>query len=411
MKTLAVYFHGERAGTLTQNAQGQYDFQYAHDWLSSPLSHPISQSLPLRETPFQERECAGFFGGLLPEDYNRELIARNIGVTAQNDYAMLKVIGGECAGAITLLDPEVDPAVQQQAYHPVSDQELVTILNTLPRKPLLAGEAEVRLSLAGAQNKLAIYHDDNGFALPLHESPSTHILKPETEAFPGLVENEAYCLRLAQAAGLPCAKANAVTIGPHRCLLVWRYDRTGDGKQLRRLHQEDFCQAMSISSRYKYQAEGGPSLKQCFDLIRSASARPAKDLITLFEAVVFNYLIGNNDAHGKNFSLLYVPSDETVQVHLAPLYDLVSTTAYPDLSPKMAMKIGSKYVPSDLRLRHWETLWEAVGFSAKQSRKQTLRFLDRVDQAFIGSAQSPMEKIVYDIVDNRRSALTRLLIP
>ncbi|MDF7824902.1 type II toxin-antitoxin system HipA family toxin [Pontiellaceae bacterium B12227] len=410
MKTLTLYFHGEQAGSLTQDAQGQYAFQYAQDWLSSSRAHPISQSLPLREAQFEERECVGFFGGLLPEDYNRELIARNIGVTAQNDYAMLKVIGGECAGAITLLDPEVDPVVQQHAYHPVSDQELETILNTLPRKPLLAGEAEIRLSLAGAQNKLAVYHDDRGFALPLHESPSTHILKPEAEAFPGLAENEAYCLRLARAAGLPCADAKAITIGPHRGLLVRRYDRTGEGEQLHRLHQEDFCQAMGIPSRYKYQAEGGPSLKQCFDLIRIASSRPAKDLITLFEAVVFNYLIGNNDAHGKNFSLLYVPSGKSIQVQLAPFYDLVSTAAYPDLSPKMAMKIGSKYNPSDPRLRHWETFWESVGFSTAQSKKQTLRFLDRINQVLTDSAQSQMEQTIHDIIDTRHSALTRLLM-
>jgi len=410
MKTLIVYFHSRKIGTLTQDSIGKYSFQYDSEWIREPSAHPLSQSLPLREEAYEEKECAGYFGGLLPEDFNRDLIARNIGITAGNDYAMLKGIGGECAGAITILDPEQEITVREHSYHPVSQEELETILDTLPHKPLLAGEAEVRLSLAGAQNKLAVVHDKNGFALPLHESPSTHILKPETEAFPGLVENEAYCLRLARAADLPCAEAKSLTIGPHRGLLVTRYDRTGEGEQLQRLHQEDFCQAMGISSRYKYQAEGGPSLKQCFDLIRTVSARPAKDLITLLEAVVFNYLIGNNDAHGKNFSLLYVPSGESIQITLAPLYDLVSTAAYPNLSPKMAMKIGSKYNPADLRLRHWEAFWETVGFSPKQANKQTLNFLERVDQLLPDSAQSQMEQTIHDLIDTRRGVLTRLLM-
>ena len=409
MKTLIIYFHSRKIGTLTQDSIGKYSFQYDVEWMREPSAHSLSQSLPLREKAYEEKECAGYFGGLLPEDFNRDLIARNMGITAGNDYAMLKVMGGECAGAVSILDPEQESSVREHSYHSVSQEELETILDTLPRKPLLAGDAEVRLSLAGAQNKLAIFHDDNGFALPLHESPSTHILKPEAEAFPGLVENEAYCLRLARAAGLPCAEAKPLTTGSHRCLLVTRYDRIGEGEQLQRLHQEDFCQAMGISSRYKYQAEGGPSLKQCFDLIRTASARPAKDLITLLETVVFNYLIGNNDAHGKNFSLLYVPSGESIQTTLAPLYDLVSTAAYPDLSPKMAMKIGSTYNPPDLRLRHWESFWETVGFSSKQANRHTRNFLERVDQLLPSSAQSQMEQTIQDIIANRRRVLNQLL--
>jgi serine/threonine-protein kinase HipA len=409
MKTLAVCFYGKQVGALTQDELGKFSFQYEPAWLQNPQAQPLSQSLPLRSEAFEEKECAGFFGGLLPEDHNRELIARNLGITAGNDFAMLKAIGGECAGAIALLDPDADMPSRQQSYHPVSEDELVSILNTLPRKPLLAGEAEVRLSLAGAQNKLALYRDEKGFALPLHESPSTYILKPESNLFPGLVENEAACLRLARAVDLPGVEAEPMTIGPHRCLLVKRYDRHRDGGHLHRIHQEDFCQAMGISSRYKYQSEGGPSLVQCFELVRKASARPAKDLITLFEAVLFNYLIGNNDAHGKNFSLLYVPDGNAIRVELAPLYDVVCTAAYPELSQKMAMKIGSKYLPADLRLRHWEAWWQSIGFSIPQARRQTLQFMEKTDTILLEAAATPVEQQICDIARERREILSRTL--
>ena len=409
MKTLAVYFHSEPIGTLSQNALGQFSFQYDTSWLSNPQAHPISQSLPLREETFDEAECTGFFGGLLPEDYNRELIARNLGITSHNDYAMLKEIGGECAGAVTLLDPDVDLPTRQHAYHPVSEEDLETILDTLPQKPLLAGEAEVRLSLAGAQNKLALYRDENGFALPLHESPSSHIIKPEAALFPGLVENEAYCLRLAREAGLSAAEAEPMILGKHRCLLVKRYDRRTENGSLLRLHQEDFCQAQGIPSRLKYQSEGGPHLIHCFDLVRATSSRPAKDLITLFEAVLFNYLIGNNDAHAKNFSLLYMPVGGTIQIELAPLYDLVCTVNYSGLSPKMAMKIGNKYLPADLRLRHWETYWKSIGFSSTQALRQTRHFMDKVQQMLQDSVGHPTEEAIKGIIEERLFALHRTL--
>lgn len=401
MKTLAVYFNGIRVGTLSQEITGKITFQYGQEWLLSAGAHPISQSLPLRAEAFHEAECIGFFGGLLPEEGIRMMIAKNLGITPGNDYAMLREIGGECAGAISLIDPGTETAPSEHAYRRISPGELETILDTLPTRPLLAGEAEVRLSLAGAQNKLSIYYDEQGYAVPLHESPSTHILKPESEIFPGLIDNEDYCMRLAGETGLPCAKTRIETVGSHRCLLIKRYDRNGEGETLKRLHQEDFCQALGITSRYKYQAEGGPSLAQCFELVRSASAEPAKDLIILFEAVLFNYLIGNNDAHGKNFSLLYTVAGAEPYVRLAPFYDLVSTAYYRELSPKMAMKIGGKYLPNDLRLRHWEAYWQDIGFSVKQALQRTGQFLERMDSSLNTTPQSAVEEAIQTIVKTR----------
>ena len=182
----------------------------------------------------------------------------------------------------------------------------------------------MRLSLAGAQPKLPVVIDDGQVALPLNAvTPTTHILKPEPEHFPGLVANEAFCMRLARAAMLPVAHVEtAVTITGLPYLIVERYDRDLTSDPIRRLHQEDVCQALGIPADSKYQAEGGPSVRETVELLRRATGVPAHELPRLWEALVFNWLIGNCDAHGKNFSLLYDAGAPT----LAPLYDLVSTT-------------------------------------------------------------------------------------
>ena len=146
-------------------------------------------------------------------------------------------------------------------------------------------------------------------------------------------------------------------------------------------------------------------MAQCFELVRTASVRPAKDLIILFEAVLFNYLIGNNDAHGKNFSFLYTVSGTEQHVQLAPLYDLVSTAYYRELSPKMAMKIGSKYLSNDLRLRHWETYWQDIDFSVKQALQRTMQFLERMDSILNVSPQSTVEENIQTIIKTRMARL------
>jgi serine/threonine-protein kinase HipA len=410
MKALDVYFHSQLAGALEQTSEGRIEFRYREDWIQAEEARPLSQSLPLRTETFEERECIGFFGGLLPEEYNREIIARNLGITARNDFAMLREIGGECAGAVSLVNPETTPNTAEHHYTSITENELIEILDQLPQRPLLAGRAEVRLSLAGAQNKVALYKEDGNFSLPLNESPSSHILKPEWERFPKLSINEAYCLDLARLAGLPTSQAEAQTFGQHRCLVVERYDRirSQDG-QLQRLHQEDFCQALGIPTRIKYQNEGGPDLANCFQLIRSASTRPARDLIHLFNAVIFNFLIGNNDAHGKNFSLLYTRKNGVQSVQLAPLYDLVSTASYPELSQKMAMKIGSTYLPTKLRFKDWEHHWEHIGFSKKQALKQTLEFVGQIDSLAKNPSnitEDAIGKIIQNRVENLRKMLT-----
>src|ERR1700731_4265357 len=162
-------------------------FDYAESWLQKPGATPLSQSLPLRRERFKRNECRGFFAGILPEESKREIIARNLGISPRNDYAMLERIGGECAGAITFMTHGQALPERDYSYRKLLEQELAEILKELPKRPLLAGEEGIRLSLAGAQDKVAVRIEGGEVCLPLGGAPSTHILKPAVERFAGVV--------------------------------------------------------------------------------------------------------------------------------------------------------------------------------------------------------------------------------
>lgn len=364
-RSLDVYLLGQFVGRLIQDIHGEMGFQYAESWLTESGAVALSQSLPLRKEPFSRRECRGFFGGILPEGEKREIVARNLGISAKNDVAMLEEIGGECAGAVTFTPSGDSLPTQSGKYRPLTEHDLAEILRKLPRRPLLAGEEHVRLSLAGAQDKLAVHITEDQISLPLDGAPSTHILKPTIGHFEAIVVNEWLCMKLAKAIGLRVPSVEMQSAEGIDYLLVERYDRfTAEPLVLERLHQEDFCQALGIASEHKYQNEGGPSLQQCFQLLRSAASVPAMEIVRLLDASIYNFLVGNYDAHGKNFSLLYHGrTSQTRTTSLAPLYDLVCTAYYPDLSHKMAMKIGGEYEADKIYPRHFERLAEEAGLS------------------------------------------------
>ena len=375
-RTLDVYLHNALVGNLVQDAGGQMVFEYAESWLNAPGAAPLSQSLPLRKKRFSRKECRGFFAGILPEENKREIIARNLGISARNDYAMLERIGGECAGAVSFIPTGEAPPERNYGYRTLSSHELATLLRELPKRPLLAGEEGIRLSLAGAQDKLPVRIEGGDICLPLGGAPSTHILKPAVDRFEDVVFNEALCMKLAAAAELPAAPVETRNVDGMAYLLVERYDRTyrqtAEGEPvLERIHQEDFCQALGIVSETKYQKEGGPSLKQCFALLREVSNSPVVDLARLLDAVIYNYLVGNNDAHGKNFSLLYhgIGTDNP-QIRFAPLYDIVSTIYYPELSHDMAMKIGGEYSSEKVLPVNFERLAEEAGLAKPIVRRR-----------------------------------------
>ncbi len=363
-RLLHVFLYDRFVGLYAQTEQGLTEFTYDPKYLTAADALPLSQSLPLRAKTLTNQECRGFFAGILPEGENRKVIAKNLGVSAGNDFSLLDQLGGECAGAVTFMKPGSKPTPLETQYRKLSEKELVGIINDLPKRPLLAGREGIRLSLAGAQDKLAVYLNGEDIYLPVGNAPSTHILKPAIERYAGIVENEAYCMKLAKALGLNVAEVEIRVAGDKKFLLVERYDRvkTEDTSlPLRRIHQEDFCQALGIAPEQKYQLEGGVSIKQCFDLLREVSTSPLLDLRAMLDAVIFNYLISNHDAHGKNFSLLYPKRDEGFDVQLSPLYDLICTSAYPDLDKNMAMSIGGKFNTEKIDLSHFERMADEAG--------------------------------------------------
>lgn len=381
-RELEVWLFTERVGTLTLT-DGRLTFRYSPDWLLRRDAVALSSFFPLQAEAFDDHHTRPFFAGLLPEGQLRRLIARQLQVSSQNDFALLDYIGGECAGAVSLLEPGQGlPSPDQGAeVQWLNDEEVVAILDELPHRPMLAGRDGLRLSLAGAQDKLPVVFDGTRFGLPRNGTPSSHILKPAIRALADTVTNEGFCLALAETMKLKPAKSQVHSLSGRRFLMVERYDREADAQGFRRrLHQEDFCQALGVVPEAKYQNEGGPGLRQCFDLVRRVTRPSAPQVLRLLDYVIFNALIGNHDAHAKNFSLLFVDGAAV----LAPLYDVLSTAVYPNLTPNMAMKIGSKYKFSELQARHWEQFAEAVGLGKAQARKRILTFANSLPRAARG---------------------------
>jgi len=187
-RTLDVYLHRDLVGHLTQDDDGQMHFDYAESWLENRAAMPLSHSLPLRRERFARKACSGFFGGVLPEQSVREIVAKNLGISAKNDFAMLEQIGGECAGAVTFMRAGEPLPEHDDRYRDLSNEELADMLKTLPRRPLLAGDKDVRLSLAGAQYKVAVKVAGDKISVPLGGAPSTHILKPAQQHFEELAD-------------------------------------------------------------------------------------------------------------------------------------------------------------------------------------------------------------------------------
>jgi serine/threonine-protein kinase HipA len=343
-------------GILAQNAQGQMHFSY------DEKAVPISLGMPVRSENYAHTQCEAFFGGLLPEsDQAKRAIGKQFGVSPNNSFALLKAIGYDCAGAISLHHTEEEILGEKIPLQGrvVSDEEFYQHLKALPQKPLFIGFDDLRLSLAGVHDKAAVCLINQKIALPEAGCPTTHIVKPNLSGFEGMVENEFFCLQLAGKIGLPVPHLQIQTVKDLKYLLIERYDRNIVNGYVERIHQEDFCQALGFASHQKYQNEGGPGFKACFQLLDKTTI-PAKNRNLLIQVLVFNYFIGNNDAHSKNFSILHLGHE---QYEMAPCYDLLCTRIYPELTAKMAMKIGSKYDANLVQARHWQQLCEEINYN------------------------------------------------
>jgi len=378
-RVLDIWWDERLVGRLTQPRPAALEFAYADDWLRDDRVPALSASLPKRAELYSRRECRPFFAGLLPEEIQRDRVARSLGVSPLNDFGLLDRLGGDVAGALQLLSPGEAPTDLESDYspQPLDDAALIEVLDRLPWRPLLAGEAGPRLSLAGAQSKLPVVTVDGRIAPPAPGQPTTHILKPAIPDFPHTTENEAFAMRLARAVGLDVASVESRIVGDRTALLVGRYDRSTrtDGR-VRRVHQEDFCQALGVPPEIKYASEGGPTLEDCFALVRQVALRPAVDVLKLLDAVIFNLIVGNADAHGKNYSLVY----DAAGPRLAPLYDLVMTAEYPELSRALAMPIGGCARLSEMDSHRWAAFAEEATLGLPLVRRRVAEIGESVIQ-------------------------------
>lgn len=381
LDSLSVWWGARIAGTLSIDRGGAMHFAYAPDWLADSDEPSLSRAMPKREAEYDDAICKAVFGGLLPEEGQRTAIARALGVSPDNPFRLLAALGGDVAGALAFLPTgERPPQATIGTPEPLDDAALAELIGRLPYVPMLAGEGGARLSLAGAQSKLPVVLVAGKIAVPLPGQPSTHLIKPEPDRFPGLAANEAFCLALARAVGLDAADAEWRQANGRPYLLVTRYDREATDGEVRRLHQEDFAQALGVPSNRKYAAEGGPVFRDCFALLRDSATRPAREVLKLVDAAIFNVVIGNADAHAKNFSLLRQEGGGSPVV-LAPLYDLVGTVMWPELSPRFAMTFGGAGTLEQLETKHFDRFAIDAGVAVPFVRRRASQLAEAVAAA------------------------------
>ncbi|MBE0564440.1 MAG: type II toxin-antitoxin system HipA family toxin [Krumholzibacteria bacterium] len=404
MTTLAVHWEDTLVGHLSPAGGDGMSFVYHRSYLESSTTRPISLALPPRPEPHDGPAVRAWFANLLPEGAIRGQVARALGVSERNELAILARTGGDCAGALRLLPADAAAPSEPSLPMPLPWDELEARLAATPRPSLLAMAARdgrLRLSLAGAQDKLPVRYDGGSLSLPTSDHPSTHLLKVGDPAFPGLVHNELFCLRLARAVGLP---APAAELAPTRTplLLVERYDRVqaADGTTVR-LHQEDFCQASGRLPETKYESEGGPALAEMFAALAAGSGSPLADKRDLLAWVLFNYVTGNADGHAKNASLLYGRLTDTGLPRLAPFYDLVCTAAYGALTRRLAQRIGGEDRPERVEARHWDGLAAAIGVKAAYLKTLGLELSRRIEEQAAALAADGAPAQVTDVIHAR----------
>lgn len=216
-----------------------------------------------------------------------------------------------------------------------------------------------QFSLAGAQPKTAFLLQDGRWGVPSGRVPTTHIFKPPSGDFDGHVENEHFCLELGRTLGIPVADSRIMRFRDEIAFVTERYDRIRTRTGLRRVHQEDICQALGIYPTRKYENEGGPGILDIAELLRTYSTRASEDVRTLIDAIAYNWIIAGTDAHGKNYSLLIGAG----QVRLAPLYDIASVLPYREINVeavKLSMKLGGEYRLRNIYKKHWGKLAEEL---------------------------------------------------
>lgn len=318
MKRELLAWIGDRLVGYLYDDNGVWSFRYADDWAAFDLCPNLPRAQGSIVDNSSQRPVQWYFDNLLPEEGQRQLLAADARLEASDAFALLAYYGAESAGSVTLLPP--GEALPSGALHPLTDEALARRIAAMPRLPL-THEAHKRMSLAGAQHKLAVVLKGDELYEPVGAAPSTHILKPDhpERAFAHSVINEWFCMRLAARVGVAVPNVSRHYV-PLPVYLIERFDRQAQGDTWQRLHSIDACQMLGLDRHFKYQAGSIERLVQ----LQGLTTAPAVTRTRLFNWLLFNVLIGNTDAHLKNISFLVGPRGQ----QLSPFYDLLSTAVY-----------------------------------------------------------------------------------
>jgi serine/threonine-protein kinase HipA len=400
---LAIWLYDTKVATVELERR-RMRLQYTAKAIQSfPAGAPLlSLQLTVRQERFPNGAVRSFLDGLLPEGDARRLIAEDLSLRADDTFALASALGRDCAGALVIQpdDEKAPPPPTTLTAELLNETELARLVENLRSAPL-GVDQRVRISLAGVQEKLLLTRlPDGRWGRPVEGTPSTHILKPKIRDYPKTVENEAFCMRVAKNLGMDVAEVETIAVGGQGLIVVSRYDRlvTPTG-EVERIHQEDFCQATGIGPANKYEEDGGPSLRKVAGILSEANP---DSLEALLRAVTFNVVIGNGDAHAKNFSLLH---DRAGGVRLAPLYDLLSTLMYGD--DRLAMYIDNAHHTNRVTFDRLLSETATWGLSRARAAEIVVDLLARLPDA-AQRAASETPGVPGDILDLITVQLDRL---
>lgn len=429
-RSLSVWANGQRVGLWTLPTRGDTEFVYDTDWMASPGGRPLSLSLPYTgERALKGDRVRNFFDNLLPDSEPiRKRLATRFKTATTEAFDLLQAIGADCVGAVQLLGEDKAPSgVTRIAGTPMSEEDIEKLLiRTTSPGPLakLDDEEDLRISLAGAQEKTALLWHEGAWMRPHGSTPTTHILKlplglvgQRQADFSTSVENEWLCMNLLAEYGLPVAATALLTFGSQKVLGVERFDRQlhSSGTWLMRLPQEDFCQVKGVPSHLKYESDGGPGLTDLAGVL-SGSVQAEQDLATLLKTQMLFWLLAAPDGHAKNFSIRVLPEG---RYSLTPLYDVMSlwpvegngSNQFSRYKARLAMALLGKskhYHFKDVRRRHFNST-AARCFQRPDAEDMIEQVLERTPAAIDNVAsrlpQGFPEKVAQTIFQGlRRSA-------
>ncbi|MCL2468107.1 MAG: type II toxin-antitoxin system HipA family toxin [Micrococcales bacterium] len=393
---LVVICDEKVAGTL-RRSRGEVTFTYDETYRVDPQATRLSVSMPLSQPTHKHQVVGPWLDGLLPDNPAvRRRWGQRFGVLATSPFDLLGTsVGEDCAGAARFVTADrVDAMVAGTgAVEWLSDAQLADRLRDLRADDTtwLGADFTGRFSLSGAQGKTALYRDPTTgrWGEPHGAAATSHILKPAVFGLPDHDLNEHLCLQAAAAVGVRTATSQVVAIDDVRAIAVTRFDRAPGPRWLRRVHQEDMCQALAIAPDLKYQADGGPSSTDIAALLRRTLPADRTDagVWQLFDALVVNWVLGGTDAHAKNYALLL----SGPQVALAPLYDIASALPYCDTHVRrlrLAMKFGGDYTLLSRSGSLWQKVATELHLPAAQVRTRARSLVEALPEALAQAAAS-----------------------